>query len=269
MADMSVTNVNDLTEVAFVTDSEGVNTLYETLNGAFEAVKSNETVTLIHDAELTDTVSLTFPVVVAGYNCKMGGPLTLDSGSSLTMKEGVTITNVIAVTDYKVTVTYPTALAEAPTVTPPEGYDAVTTENEDGTSTISFKVHEEPEPPTPSSGYTAWQEANSIDGDWDDETAGIANVFRYVFGKPSETFQLITNITFNADSHAVIWTPQMVNDTDTESAEFNIFVVASDDLAFDDNDTSVTLSSDGETEIDEDLQEVRFFRLKAEKKSQE
>ena len=197
----------------------------------------------------------------------MGGPLTLGSGSSLTMKEGVVITNAIAVTDYKVTVTYPTALAEAPTVTPPEGYDAVTTENEDDTSTISFKVHEEPEPPTPSSGYTAWQEVNSIEGDWDAKTAGVANVFRYVFGEPSETFQLITNITFNADSHAVIWTPQMVNDT--ESAEFNIFVVASADLAFDDNVKSVPLSSNGETEIDEDLQEARFFRLKAEKKSQE
>lgn len=271
IAGMSVTNVNDLTEVAFVTDSKGVNTLYETLNGAFDYVRSNETVTLIRDAELTNNVALTFPVVVAGYGCKMGGPLTLASGSSLTMKVGVAITNVIAVTHYNVTVTYPTDLAEAPTVTPPEGYDEVKTENEDGTSTISFKVHEEPEPPTPSSGYDTWKETNSIEGNWDVETDGIANVFRYVFNQPSGPFQLITNITFNADSHAVIWTPQMVNDTDTESAEFDIFVVPSDDLVFDENDEigKVSLSSNGETEIDEALHEARFFRLKAEKKSQE
>ena len=253
-----------------MTSLEGENTLYETLNGAFEAViESDESVTLIHDAELTNTVSLTFPVVVAGYDCKMGGPLTLGSGSSLTMKEGVVITNAIAVTDYKVTVTYPTALAEAPTVTPPEGYDEVTTENEDGTSTISFKVHEEPEPPTPSSGYGTWAEENGIAGDWDSVTDGIANVFRYVFGVPADNFQLITNITFNTASHAVIWTPQMVNDTD--SAEFAIYVVPSADLVFDESDENdkVQLSDTGATEIDEDLHEARFFRLKAEKKSQE
>lgn len=108
--------------------------------------------------------------------------------------------------------------------------------------------------------YAMWADMNGVVGAWNATDAnGIANVFRYAFDMPSGTFSPITNITFNAESKAVIATPIVVN-----TSGFTYSIVASDDVGGTENVVTYPLSTDGTTLIDEPRKPRRFFRLRAE-----
>ena len=152
--DPVVKRVDELSEVAFITDATGFNTLYATLDAAVAAVKAGETITVIHDASLADLAEGGFhlrktTVTIDGYDCSMGGNLKIADGVDLMFGSGVTVTDdiiaMLSATD--ATITYPTNTVLK--VQAPEGYIVVDTDNGDGTATITFEEKApEPEPET-------------------------------------------------------------------------------------------------------------------------
>ena len=114
------------------------------------------------------------------------------------------------------------------------------------------------EPPT---AYEAWAAENGITGAWNETSGGIYNVFRYVFGQPTDDFPLITGIDVG-ESEVVITTPAVAN-----SDGVTVSVVESSDLAGETVTATEALEEDeaeGRAEFTKDpAAEFRFYRLKA------
>ena len=114
------------------------------------------------------------------------------------------------------------------------------------------------EPPT---AYEAWAAENGITGAWNETSGGIYNVFRYVFGQPTDDFPLITGIDVG-ESEVVITTPAVAN-----SDGVTVSVVESSDLAGETVTATEALEEDeaeGRAEFSKDpAAEFRFYRLKA------
>ena len=63
----------------------------------------------------------------------------------------------------------------------------------------------------PLAAYKAWAKANGVSGEWNSvDSYGIANVFRYVFNKPTGDFAIL-DISFNEYGYVVIFTRPLVN----------------------------------------------------------
>ena len=108
--------------------------------------------------------------------------------------------------------------------------------------------------------YSDWAAANGLTGAWNAVDAyGIANVFRYAFNVPTGAFTSppLLDIAFDAQGKVVIKTPELVN-----GAGFAFSIVASDDVGGTENDATYELSTDGVTQIDEQVSGSRFFRLR-------
>ena len=108
--------------------------------------------------------------------------------------------------------------------------------------------------------YETWAAAKGLGGP-EEVTAGVANVFRYVFGNPSGTFSPISSIGFDASGRIVLMLPTVVN---TEGVTLS--VLSTDDLS---NwsppvaeERSVTVGADGTLKFN-DTSPSRFYRLKA------
>ena len=111
------------------------------------------------------------------------------------------------------------------------------------------------EPPT---AYETWAAAHGITGAWNETSGGIYNVFRYVFGKPTDDFPLITGIDVG-ESEVVITTPAVAN-----SDGVTVSVVESSDLAGETVTDTQALEPEGRAEFTKDpAAEFRFYRLKA------
>ena len=114
-----------------------------------------------------------------------------------------------------------------------------------------------------SDGYAFWSWMWGL-GAWDAIDAnGIHNVFRYLFDKPSGTFENppLLSISFDASGRAVIHTPPL----NPSATGFDISILATDDL----NGTGATtypLDADGETTIPASGKPARFFRLRVEER---
>jgi hypothetical protein len=128
-------------------------------------------------------------------------------------------------------------------------------------SDIDFEVIE-----APSSGYEAWADANSVIGEWNEITSGIYNVFRYAFDIPSDNTLLITNITVDAANNIATIYTWSVEDYESVTNEFSLWVIASSEVDFTGTVTTNILDSSGKTLIEELLSPCRFFRLEADKK---
>ena len=110
------------------------------------------------------------------------------------------------------------------------------------------------------SAYDDWAAANGAMGAWDaTDASGIHNVFRYLFDKPSGTFENppLLSISFDASGRAVIHTPPL----NPSATGFDISILATDDLAGT-GATTYPLNADGETTIPVSDKSARFFRLR-------
>ena len=110
------------------------------------------------------------------------------------------------------------------------------------------------------SAYDDWAAANGAMGTWDaTDASGIHNVFRYLFDKPSGTFENppLLSISFDASGRAVIHTPPF----SPSATGFEISILATDDLAGT-GGTTYPLDADGETTIPASDKPARFFRLR-------
>ena len=110
------------------------------------------------------------------------------------------------------------------------------------------------------SAYDDWAAANGAMGAWDaTDAGGIHNVFRYLFDKPSGTFENppLLSISFDASGRAVIHTPPL----NPSATGFDISILATDDLAGT-GATTYPLDADGETTIPASDKPARFFRLR-------
>lgn len=108
--------------------------------------------------------------------------------------------------------------------------------------------------------YETWAAEKGLGGP-EEVTAGVANVFRYVFGIPSGTFSPISAIGFDASGRIVLTLPTIVN---TEGVTLS--VLSTTDLS---NwsppvaeERSVTVGTDGTLKFS-DTAPSRFYRLKA------
>lgn len=109
--------------------------------------------------------------------------------------------------------------------------------------------------------YSAWAEANGLDGAWNAKDAnGIYNVFRYAFGvaKGNFTETPLINIAFE-DGKPVIKTPPVVN-----AYGFTFWVASSDVVDGTENVVNYPLDASGKTMIEGNVRPTRFFRLRAE-----
>ena len=101
--------------------------------------------------------------------------------------------------------------------------------------------------PGTTSAYDDWAAANGVTGAWDaTDASGIHNVFRYLFDKPSGSFENppILSISFDASGRAVIHTPPL----SPSATGFDISILATDDLAGT-GATTYPLDPSGETTI--------------------
>jgi hypothetical protein len=113
-----------------------------------------------------------------------------------------------------------------------------------------------PDPVVP--GYGRWASENGLAGDWDAVDAdGVANVFRYLFGKPAGTDGVgILALRWGDDGRPVVVTPPLVNTTG-----FNCVLESAGTLDWT-GIRAAPLSPEGETTITNDAS-IQFFRLTA------
>jgi hypothetical protein len=110
-----------------------------------------------------------------------------------------------------------------------------------------------------SDGYAFWSWMWGL-GAWNaTDASGVHNVFRYLFDKPSGTFENppLLSISFDASGRAVIHTPPL----NPSATGFDISILALDDLAGT-GATTYPLDASGETVIPANSP-ARFFRLRA------
>ena len=116
------------------------------------------------------------------------------------------------------------------------------------------------ESPASTTGYSFWAWMWGL-GAWNEKDAsGVANVFRYIFDKPSGAFAdtPLLSISFDANGKAVIHTPP----PSPSATDFDISIRAADTPGGG-GDTAYPLDPSGETVIPETGKPARFFRLKA------
>ena len=109
--------------------------------------------------------------------------------------------------------------------------------------------------------YAVWAAANGTTGAWNaTDASGVHNVFRYLFDKPSGTFENppLLSISFDASGRAVIHTPPL----NPSATGFDISILATDNL-HGTGATTYPLDADGETTIPASDKPARFFRLQA------
>ena len=111
--------------------------------------------------------------------------------------------------------------------------------------------------------YETWADNNVSGGAPDEVTGGVENVFRYVFGKPTEAFSPILSAMPGAGGGSVLRLPGVVN-----TQGVTLKVLSTTDLSDWDSqavsERTVTVGSDGTVTLPDDGGAVRFFRLKAE-----
>ena len=111
--------------------------------------------------------------------------------------------------------------------------------------------------------YETWADANVSGGAPDEVTGGVENAFRYVFGKPTESFSPILAAAPRAGGGSVLRLPGVVN-----AQGVTLKVLSTTDLSDWDSpgvsERTVTVGSDGTVVLPADGGPVRFFRLKAE-----
>ena len=108
--------------------------------------------------------------------------------------------------------------------------------------------------------YEMWAAEKGLGGP-EEVTAGVANVFRYVFGIPSAAFSPISSIGFDASGHLVLTLPTIVN---TEGVALSVLSTTditnwSPPVA---EERSVTVGADGTLKFS-DASPARFYRLRA------
>ena len=113
--------------------------------------------------------------------------------------------------------------------------------------------------PEPKTGYEAWAEANGITGAWNGTSGGIHNVFRYVFDKPTGSFENPALIDIAIEgANAVVKTPPVAN-----TAGYAVSVVESSDVAGETVTATKPLDATGRTEFATGSAASRFYRLSA------
>ena len=108
------------------------------------------------------------------------------------------------------------------------------------------------------SAYASWAAANGVTGAWNEKDQhGIYNVFRYVFGEPTGTFEHtpLIDISF-ADGKVVIKTPPVVN-----AENVALRIVASDNPDGTGNTSAYPLDASGVMPLEEDMVVSRFFHV--------
>lgn len=110
--------------------------------------------------------------------------------------------------------------------------------------------------------YETWADANVDGGAPDEVTGGVENAFRYVFGKPSESFSPILSAMPGAGGGSVLRLPGVIN---AEGVTLKVLSTTnvSDWTSAALDERTVTVGQDGTVNLPVGGP-VRFFRLKAE-----
>lgn len=110
--------------------------------------------------------------------------------------------------------------------------------------------------------YETWADANASGGAPDEVSGGVANAFRYVFGKPSGAFSPILSAAPGASGGTVLRLPPVVN---ADGVTLKVLSTAdvTDWSPSAVSERTVTVGSDGTVELP-DGGPARFFRLEAE-----
>jgi hypothetical protein len=173
------------------------------------------------------------------------------TGDTLTLDNRQAFTNVYDTDTYITTLAFEVEQGVTYRIVGMLGYDG------SGTFTLSWSgdltVAQSP--------YETWAAAKGL-GAPGEVTAGVENVFRYVFGKPTEAFSPIASVGRNASGRIVLALPAVVN---TEGVTLSVLSTPditnwSPPVA---EERSLTLGADGAVRF-EDFDSVRFYRLKAE-----
>lgn len=109
--------------------------------------------------------------------------------------------------------------------------------------------------------YESWAEANGLSGGPADATDGVANAFRYVFGKPSGRFSPISSVAHDADNGAVLTLPAVAN---TDGVTLKVLSTAdiADWSPAAITERAITVGADGKAILG-DTDPMRFYRLGA------
>ena len=197
---------------------------------------------------------MTFETECSGGGWRYPTFIAVYTGDTLTLDNRQAFTNVYDTDTYITTLAFEVEQGVTYRIVGMLGYD--------GSGT--FKLSWSGDLTVARSPYETWAAAKGL-GAPGEVTAGVENVFRYVFGKPAEAFSPITSVGRDASGRIVLVLPAVVN---TEGVTLS--VLSTPDIT---NwlppvaeERSLTQGSDGALRF-EDLDTARFYRLKAEVQS--
>ncbi len=111
--------------------------------------------------------------------------------------------------------------------------------------------------------FETWAEANGVSGGPGDITGGVANAFRYVFGRPGGSFSPIAGFQYDPNEGAVLLLPPVVN-TEGVTLKVRTTADAADWGAESSSEREIAVGEDGRAVMGDRGVSARFYRLEAE-----